>query len=161
MAEFHDIMRKKIKYFHDKFISLKGDPGAIAMGMAIGVFVGVTPTIPFHTAMLVLTTVLSRQNITAAYLGSWIISNPITIPFFYFSQYELGRFLLGTSPCHFNFSGLSIQNIFSIGWHIAVPLLLGGFIMAPFFAVPAYFITRHAVHMARKNNHHDDAKTNS
>jgi uncharacterized protein (DUF2062 family) len=154
-------MKTRIKYFHDKFISLKGEPRAIAMGMAIGVFVGVTPTIPFHTALLVLVAFLSKQNITAAYLGSWIISNPITIPFFYFSQYELGRYLLGIAPCQFNFSGLSIQHILGIGWHLAVPLLLGGIIMAPFFAIPAYFITRHAVLTIRKNTNNDNSKTNS
>lgn len=154
-------MKNRIRYFYDKFISLKGEPKAIAMGMAIGVFVGVTPTIPFHTAMLVLIAVFFKQNVTAAYLGSWVISNPITIPFFYFMQYEIGRCVLGTAPADFNVTGLSIQYIFGIGWLIAKPLLLGGIIMAPFFAVPAYFITHHAVLAIRKKNNHDNSQKNS
>ena len=32
---------------------LEGDPHYIAMGMAIGVFVGTTPTMPFHTVIAV------------------------------------------------------------------------------------------------------------
>jgi len=154
-------MKKRIRYFHDKFISLKGEPKAIAMGMAIGVFVGVTPTIPFHTALLVAIAVLFKRNVTAAYLGSWVISNPITIPVFYFTQYELGRHLLGIAPTDFNLAGLSLQHIVSIGWHIAIPLLLGGIIMAPLFAVPAYFITHRAVLTIRKNMNHDNSEKNS
>ncbi len=154
-------MKNRVRYFYDKFISLKGEPKAIAMGMAIGVFVGVTPTIPFHTAMLILIAVLFKQNVTAAYLGSWVISNPITIPFFYFVQYELGRYILGTAPADFNVTCLSIQYILGIGWHIAKPLLLGGIIMAPFFAVPAYFITHHALQAIRKEISHDNPEKNS
>ena len=37
------------KYYYLKFIRLKGDPRSLALGTAIGVFVGLTPTIPLHT----------------------------------------------------------------------------------------------------------------
>jgi len=35
--------------FIERAKTLQGDPHYVAMGMAIGVFVSVTPTIPFHT----------------------------------------------------------------------------------------------------------------
>jgi len=143
-------LKKRIKSFYENFISLKGDPKNIAMGMAIGVFVGVTPTIPFHTALLILATILCRQNMTAAYLGSWIISNPLTIPFFYFTQYELGRYLMGIEAYNLDKTCFSLQHVVGMGWYIAIPLLLGGIIMAPFFAIAAYFITHHAIIIARK-----------
>jgi uncharacterized protein (DUF2062 family) len=65
-----NIIKKRSKEFYHRFISLKGEPASIAMGMAIGVFIGVTPTIPFHTAMIIAVGVLFKQNITAGYLGS-------------------------------------------------------------------------------------------
>ena len=77
------ILKKRIWTFYERFISLKGEPAQIAAGLAIGVFVGVTPTIPFHTGIIVLTGLLFRQNITAGYLGAWIISNPLTVPLLY------------------------------------------------------------------------------
>jgi len=154
-------MKKRIKHIYNEFISLNGEPKTIAMGMAIGVFVGVTPTIPFHTAIVVFITLLLRQNVTAAYLGSWIISNPITIPLFYFSQYQIGYHLLGLAPCSFSFSDMDIKEIINMGWNIATPLLLGGLIMAPFFAVPAYFITYRAVVAVRKKMHHESSEKNS
>ena len=139
------ILKKRFLTFYERFISLKGEPAQIAAGLAIGVFVGVTPTIPFHTAIIVLLCLLFRQNITAAYLGSWIISNPLTIPLFYLSQYELGRFLLGMESCRFAITDYTLGSITALGWEILLPLLTGGILMAPFFAVPAYFVTRRLI----------------
>ena len=139
------ILKKRFLTFYERFISLKGEPAPIAAGLAIGVFVGVTPTIPFHTAIIVLLCLLFRQNITAAYLGSWIISNPLTIPLFYLSQYELGRFLLGMERCRFELVDYTLGSIATLGWKILLPLLTGGILMAPFFAVPAYFVTRRLI----------------
>jgi uncharacterized protein (DUF2062 family) len=137
-----NIVKKKIKTFYDQFISLNGEPKNIAMGLAVGVFIGVTPTIPFHTVLVIFFGFVFRNNITSAYLGSWLISNPVTIPIFYLSQYELGRLLLGMNPIKFPFSitDCSFSTIMKMGWEILLPLLTGGIIMAPFFAVPAYFI---------------------
>jgi uncharacterized protein len=134
-------LKKRLKKFHDSFISLKGEPKSIAMGMAVGVFIGMTPTIPFHTALIILFGLLWRHNLTAAYLGSWLISNPLTIPILYFSQYELGIYLLGMTQSQPVLMDYSFQNIISLGWQIILPLLTGGIVTAPFFAIPAYFIT--------------------
>ena len=86
------------------------------------------------------------MNITAAYLGSWIISNPVTIPLLYLSQYELGRILLGMEALPFRAHGLlALRRLRRLGWQILLPLLTGGIIMAPLFAVPAYFIARRLI----------------
>ena len=138
-------LKMKIRNFYNQCISLKGEPTTIALGLAIGVFVGVTPTIPFHSAIIVMIGFLFRQNITAAYLGSWIISNPLTIPFLYLSQYELGHILLGIAPYEFCFTDYSFVGIAALGRRTLLPLLTGGFIMAPLFAVPAYFISHRLI----------------
>jgi uncharacterized protein (DUF2062 family) len=143
------ILEKRIRTFYERFISLKGKPAQIAAGLAIGVFVGVTPTIPFHTAIIVLIGLLFRQNITAGYLGSWIISNPLTVPLLYLSQYELGRFMLGLERCRFELPDYTLRSITALGWEILLPLLTGGILMAPFFAVPAYFIAHRLITAVR------------
>jgi uncharacterized protein len=141
---------KRIHEFYQQFISLKGEPAAIASGLAIGVFVGVTPTIPFHTAIIVIVSLLLKQNLTAAYLGSWIISNPITIPFFYLSEYQLGRLLLDMGPHPFAFADYSLTTIVAAGWDILLPLQMGGIVMAPFFAIPAYYISNRVIAAIRR-----------
>jgi uncharacterized protein len=143
------ILKGRFRLFYERFISLKGEPSQIAAGLAIGVFVGVTPTIPFHTTLIILLGLLFRQNITAAYLGSWMISNPLTIPPLYIAQYELGRFLLGMERCRFELADYSIGAIAALGWQILLPLLAGGILMAPIFAVPAYFIARRLIASVR------------
>jgi hypothetical protein len=127
--------------FYERFISLKGEPRAIAAGMALGVFVGVTPTIPFHTGIIVALGLVFRQNITAACLGSWIVSNPLTVPLLYFSEYQLGRRVLGMDADVWVINEHSLQALAALGWEVVVPLLAGGLILAPLFAVAAYGLT--------------------
>ncbi|MFH1079327.1 MAG: DUF2062 domain-containing protein [Pseudomonadota bacterium] len=146
------IIKKRLHDFYDRFLSLKGEPRAIAVGLAIGVFIGVTPTIPFHTALILLSGLLFKHNLTAAYLGAWLISNPLTIPILYFSQYELGRYLLGMTHAQLLLTDYSMQAVLSTGWHILLPLLTGGIVTAPFFAISAYFVTYSMV-LAMRNKH--------
>lgn len=144
------IFQDKIRHFYKTFISLKGDPAEIATGMAIGVFVSTTPTIPFHTAIIVLIGIIFRRNIAAAYLSSWIVSNPLTIPVLYVSQYKLGRLILGLEGGGFHFQDYSLRAIAALGTEVVMPLLVGGICMAPFFAIAGYFISLHFIRKIRK-----------
>ncbi len=141
--------------FYRAFICLKGDPRKIAMGMAIGVFVGITPTIPFHTVLVMGLILIFRQNLTAALLGNWI-NNPITLPILYFSEYEIGRYLLGWPSVGLFLDGSGLHGLLKLGWEIFFPLQLGGLILAPFFAIPAYFLTHRAVLSIRRRGMNAD-----
>jgi len=145
-------IRDRINVFYNRFLSLNGKPEEIALAMAMGVFIGMTPTIPLHTVLVMVSSLLFRQNITAAMLGATIISNPLTIPFFYLSEYELGRFVLGMTESPFVFTDYDVRSILRIGWNILFPLQVGGLLLACAFAVPSYFITRHAVLKLRNRN---------
>jgi hypothetical protein len=144
------ILQKRFREFYRRFISLKGDPSSIASGLAIGVFVGTTPTIPFHTILIVLAGLLFRRNITAGLLGSGMVSNPLTIPLLYVFQYELGRVLMGMPRCRFEIADYTLGGIAALGWQILVPLQVGGIVMAPLFAVPAYFIAVRLIEAVRR-----------
>ncbi|MFB3924792.1 MAG: DUF2062 domain-containing protein [Syntrophales bacterium] len=153
-------IKRKTRNFYHQFICLKGEPGKIAMGMAIGVFVGVTPTIPFHTVLIMVLIFIFRQNLTAALLGAWI-TNPVTMPVFYLVEYEIGRFFLGWDQHRLVLNDYSMESILKVGLEIFYPLLLGGLILAPFFAVPAYFITYRAVTAMRKKKTDGDCERDS
>jgi len=129
-----------LRDWYRQCISLKGEPRALAAGFALGIFVGVTPTIPFHTAIIVVLGTLFRQNITAAYLASWFISNPLTIPLLYLGEYEIGRRLLGLSPAWPTLEEYSLHTIAALGGEILLPLLTGGLLLAPLIACPGYFV---------------------
>ena len=153
-------IKAKLKEYYEQLVSLKGKPNTIAYGFAIGVFIGVTPTIPFHTVLIVLFCLLLKKNITAGYIGAWMISTPLTIAFLYVSQYQLGKLLLGKSYPRFYFQHSSLIDIIHKGWDVLLPLLVGGFIMAPILAVPAYFIARKLILAVRKG-YYDQGEANT
>lgn len=142
------MIRGKIIDFYNRFLRLNGEPRELAAAMAIGTFIGVTPTIPFHTVIIIFVCLLLKQNLSAAYLGSWI-NNPLTLPFFYFAEYEVGKCILGMDSVHILSADYNFQAIFKLGWEIMYPLQVGGVVLATVFAILAYFITYHAVQSAR------------
>lgn len=83
------MFRQTIHQYIQKIKALNGDPHYIALGMAIGVFIAITPTIPFHTAIAIGLAFLLKASKPAAILGVWV-SNPFTVVFLYFACYKTG-----------------------------------------------------------------------
>ncbi|UCG14675.1 MAG: DUF2062 domain-containing protein [Deltaproteobacteria bacterium] len=118
---------------------LRGKPREISLGIAIGVFIGITPTIPFHTVLAVSLAVLLRASKLAAALGVWV-SNPLTIPVFYYGSYRVGKFVLGypelTLPSDYSF-----LTIMQLGGRVTVAMLHGGVLLAILPSLLAYVLT--------------------
>lgn len=66
----------------------------MARGVAIGLFVGLTPTVGFQTALMLAGCLLIRGNFPAAFTMSWV-SNPVTLPPLYWLFHEIGERLFG------------------------------------------------------------------
>ncbi len=143
--EAMNIFRKIHFRIHDfllKVKSLEGDPHFIALGLAIGVFVGVTPTIPFHTILAVALAFLFRCSKAAAAIGVWF-SNPVTIPLFYFLSYRIGTFLFSISP--FDAHPRTVLELMKVGADITTAMLIGGVILGILPGIAAYFTTRRLI----------------
>jgi len=137
---FYIQSRHTVKKFIANFKQLRGDPHYISMGMAVGVFIGVTPTFPFHTTLAIALAVLLRGSKTAAALGVWF-GNPLTMPFFYIGSYELGMLLLGRSlPSHV-LQQHSVKDMLTIGVEATSAMIAGGVLLGILPAVIAYFVT--------------------
>ena len=119
--------------------ALNGEPRYVAMGMAIGVFVSATPTIPFQTFIAVALSFIMRGSKAAAAIGVWL-SNPITFPVFYLASYKTGTFLFGISTVH-DFSGQPASDLLKLGFDITLAAIAGGIFIGIFLAIGAYFIT--------------------
>lgn len=83
------MFKKKLKKFVQRVKELNGDPHYVALGLAIGVFIAITPTIPFHTAFALGLAFLLKASKPAAILGVWV-SNPVTVVFLYIACYKAG-----------------------------------------------------------------------
>jgi len=67
---------------------------ALARGIAVGLFIGLTPTVGFQTMLMVAGCMMLRGNFPVAFLISWI-SNPITMGPLYFAFAVLGDAVFG------------------------------------------------------------------
>lgn len=106
----------------------------------MGVFVGLTPTVPFQTMIAVPLAWLLRGNLAAAAIGVWI-TNPLTMPFFYTAFFLLGRTLTPYGhgielPLHWN-----VNHILEVGLDVGLAALFGGMIMSIVFVPLTYFLT--------------------
>lgn len=136
----HWLRKHNIREFIERAKTLQGDPHYVAMGMAIGVFISITPTVPFHTIIAVALAFILKGSKPAAAIGVWFC-NPITIPFFYLGSYQTGMFILDKS-IPFDAKYITIQELMRLGWDVAIAVIIGGLILGIIPGIAAYFITR-------------------
>jgi uncharacterized protein (DUF2062 family) len=134
------LRKNYIREFVQRIKNLEGDPHYVAMGLAIGVFIGITPTIPFHTVLAVGLAFILRGSKAAAALGVWF-SNPITAPIFYWGSYKVGLYLLG-NPAPFDVKYESILELLHLGMDVTFAMIAGGVILGVLPGIASYFITR-------------------
>jgi uncharacterized protein (DUF2062 family) len=119
---------------------LEGNPHKIALGMAIGIFVSITPIIPLQTVVAVVLAFLVRGSKSAAVLGTWL-SNPLTIPVVYFANYKLGCLLLGYQKTLDSIAFDSFSQLMEMGLEVTWAMIVGGVVIGAILGMVAYFIT--------------------
>ena len=132
-------IKSKIKHWAKRTKALNGKPRYVAMGMAVGIFVSATPTIPFQTIVAVALAFIMRGSKAAAALGVWL-SNPITFPVFYLASYKIGAVLFGIST-NTNIAGQPASDLLKLGFDISLAAMTGGIIIGIILAIGAYIIT--------------------
>jgi uncharacterized protein (DUF2062 family) len=145
------------KFHYYKLLRLKGSPHSLALGAAIGVFIGLTPTIPLHTTAVLLITFLTRSSIIAGITTSYIISNPFTFIPLYSVCLILGNI---ATPYHLDTRYLNkvtnllesdrgfyemMQAIAGLGYEAVVVFLVGGLILALPGGLLSYFGFYHVI----------------
>jgi len=139
--------KHNFREFFDRVKNLEGDPHFVAMGLAIGVFIGITPTIPFHTVLAVSLAIILRGSKAAAALGVWC-SNPVTAPIFYWGSYKVGMYLLG-NRAPFDVKYESILELLNLGMDVTIAMIAGGVILGVLPGIASYFITRKVIETIR------------
>jgi len=148
---FTDLVRARLYLFIKHFKELNGNPHYIALGMAIGIFVSFTPTIPFQMVLGIAIAFILRGSKSAAAIGVWA-SNPVTIPVFYYVEFKMGCMLLGRS-IPFDAKYKSITVLLKLGWDVTLVMMVGGIVLGIVSGFITYFATRRiaaAVHAKRQ-----------
>lgn len=140
--------QRTLKYLYLRFIRLKGDPSTLAKGVAIGVFVGQTPTIPFQTAITLALTMIFRAAKIPALLASML-----TTPFTYYASWKIGNWLTPWDLSWIRISaakrvvqseaGLTeiLAEFGKLGMETIFAMLLGGVVWATPFAILSYVVS--------------------
>jgi len=110
------------------------DRHRLAAGAAVGAFFAMIP-LPLQTLGAGLIAVLTRVNLPAALLATWI-SNPLTLPIFLWLQYRTGSFLLGRAGAEMPDGGF-VELLSKAPF----PILVGASVFAFVAALIAYPIT--------------------
>ncbi len=145
--------KRTVKYFCIKFTRLQGNPHSLAIGTAIGTFLGIVPITPFHTIAVIAATFVTRTSTIAGYLATLLTCNPLTyIPQYYLSI-VIGNIL---TPYNFTWEKMqevldllfakpsfkeSVQALSGIGSEAVIVLLVGGAALAFPFTIASYFLS--------------------
>lgn len=140
---------------YERFLKIRGTPREIALGFALGLFVGMSPTLGFQMAIAVFLAALFQWNKISAAVGVWI-SNPVTVPVIYPVTYLLGAKVVGIDEIH------PFPKNMDMSWFLemlgSTPeiislMTLGGVIIGIPLAVTGYFFAFTAV-----NKYQEDIK---
>jgi uncharacterized protein (DUF2062 family) len=152
-------------------LHLDEEPSRLATGMAVGVFIGLTPFFFLHTVLALLVAFVFRLNKVATITGAWL-NLPWFAPFIYAFCLELGKAILtgdfsvvwriGQLP------GLAaalvrtnpVENAGSFWlllkrmmFEASLPLFVGTTVTGIVVAVVTYFVTLEAVREVRHLQH--------
>ncbi len=137
----------------------KDTPHRIALGLAMGIFIGLLPIMGIQMAVVAILALPFHGNLKAAIAGVWI-SNPITFLPMYWGYYQFGLIFSSTPEVGWErFQGIiseaaewnwmsiseSMNRIVDIGVDILVPMWIGSAILAVTIGVPTYFVTHRFV----------------
>lgn len=133
----------------------KDPPDKIALGLALGIFVGFLPIMGIQMVVVSLIALPLRANLKGALVGVWM-SNPLTFIPLYYGNYLFGRMFVSTQAVGWKeFAGTithasewswttirsSLRNLVDMGTDILLPLWVGSAILAVLFSIPVYVLT--------------------
>lgn len=171
MNLFNDVKRF-IKYNLLRIKRLRGHPRALAGGIAVGVLIGLSPTMPLHTPLIICLTLVTRTSVLAGIIVSWLICNPLTFFPIYYVAVLLGNYL---TPYEITIGRIqllldqltggggfqaSINVLATLGTEAIIVLLVGGFVFALPFSFLSYYLAI-VFFTKRQQNKTKRAKENS
>jgi len=138
-----------LKEWFVRLAGQKGCPREIALGFALGIFIGMTPFFLCHTVTAVLLAAAFGWNRVSAALGV-LITNPLTLPFFYGLTYHVGLWLTGPEmdvpfPQTFNLETFFwvVQSAPRLLWVMTLGGIVTGLpLAAAGYAVPLWAVRR-------------------
>ncbi len=140
--------RRTFRYIYLRLVRVGGNPVHIALGFALGVFLGVFPTFGIGIPLSLLLASLFRWNRVSAVLGS-LVMNPLTTPFFWTLSGAVGAAIFRADASRLLESVQNGERLRGLTLGAGI-YLAGNTIVALITATIAYFLAFRAVLLYRK-----------
>lgn len=89
------MLSKARQWLSASLLGIRDSPHRIALGVALGFFVGATPTLGVQMGLYLLLATALGANRVSGLVPVWL-SNPLTAVPFYYGNWRLGRWLMGS-----------------------------------------------------------------
>jgi uncharacterized protein (TIGR03546 family) len=135
-------LKRFLIFLYYRIVRLRGTPEYIARGFALGVFIGMTPTMGFQMAIAAFIATLLKQNIIATALSVWVTNAFTFIPIYTFN-YAVGRWVLSKPITGQLKVGTfsSMKALFSMGWEFFYTLWFGSMVVGVVTSIITYYIS--------------------
>ncbi|MBN1850360.1 MAG: DUF2062 domain-containing protein [Deltaproteobacteria bacterium] len=142
---------RRLRYYFLRVVRLRGEPHELALGMALGIFTGMMPIMPFQVATAIMLAFFFHGSKITAAIGT-LVSNPLNWYFLYYYSHKIGASILGLVIQKPALSSIMdavdrgeglwviIGKMAGAGSNIISSFILGGFIMGVVVSIPSYFI---------------------
>jgi uncharacterized protein (DUF2062 family) len=147
LSKRKDNLLNIIRRIYERFVKIRGRPREIALGFALGIFIGMTPTMGIQMPIAIFFAAMLKWSKISAAFGVWI-TNPLTSPFIYGITYIVGAKLLGmkaTLNLPDDLTWSIIKEILKNAPAIFGALTAGGIIIGLPLAVLSYYLSSAAV----------------
>lgn len=143
----HTFFNALKKLWNREMLLLRKGSSELAISMGVGVFIGFSPLLGFHTILCLLFAKISRKSFIGAFIGSSLPTGiPWLIPGVYFISYRLGLILLGM-PYNFGFfekfKHINLDKALVLIRNFGKPLLTGCTVMGLFWGTITFFIVKY------------------
>lgn len=150
-----------------QILALEDTDHSKALGVSIGMFIGMTPTVGIQMILVMVTAVLTSRlfqfNRVAALLTVYI-SNPLTMLPIYWMDYKVGTLFFSGNATRDQFRQILEYDGFEQWWQtilglfvtIGTPLIVGSLIVATTCSLLTYPIMRWLLHQIPKRKNLDD-----
>ena len=133
---------RAIRYRLHRFKRLQGSIHSLSLGAAIGAAIGITPTIPLHSVLILAATLACRSNPIAGILAATVVSNPLTLVPQYWLAWRIGDWFLAETLDLIHIKGIrdSLQVLGDLSTDALLVMLAGGVVLALPTGLCAYLL---------------------
>ena len=150
-------LKERIKNSYHRFLKIHDEPREIALGLALGIVIGISPIFGVQIISAIILASLLGWNKIAAGIGT-LITNPVTTPFIYGLTYYVGSRLLNVRLELPKSSELNFQAVLKMMNHADQALRMADHEVAVIAKRPAKLVDQQFLCLFLKINHDISAK---